>query len=79
MPHRLMSESTKTSPPEARPVKLYEVLPRELHPVAPLSVLLGLRHEDSFWEYPFAFLVALELPGEAAAAYAELSRGRCSS
>ncbi len=69
----------ETTPAASAPVKLYEALPAALHPAAPLSVLLALRQEHSFWEYPFAFLVALALPPEVAVRHAELCRGRCSS
>jgi hypothetical protein len=65
--------------PGEPPVKLYQVLPAELLAEAPLSVLLSHRQDHSFWEYPLAFLVALELPAEVADRFTYYSRGRCSS
>jgi len=47
--------------PEPETPKLYQVLPRELHGAAPLSLLLSNRQPLRFTEYPLAFLVALEL------------------
>lgn len=74
-----MSDEREPAPPRPEAVKLVEVLPAELARMAPLSVLLSQRQPHSFTEYPLAFLLAMELPGEIADRYAHYARGRCSS